>query len=391
MKYLSYITLIVILLLVSCGEKEKTLEDIINTGSPAELKTKKEELGKQVRELNAQIKTLEDKLSGMEDTSDFALVEALKITPKTFKHYVQVQGDVTTDQNIMIYPEFSGVLEQIYVQEGDEVKPGQKLAKINDGGLNNQLAEMQARRKLAQTRFERQQRLWDENIGSEIQFLEAKTAFEQIDNAVKQMESQLNKSIIYAPFAGEVDEIITDQGQVVSPGQTPIFRLLNLNNMYISANVPENYVGDIHKGTEAIVSLDALGKTFVGSVYQVSSNITESNRNFKVKLSIPKDIDFVKPNLIATIKLNDYQAEEAIVIPENILQENASGQSFTYVLQMENDSIGKTEFRQLELGKHYEGEIEILSGLNPSDIVVSEGARTINTDDKVNVLNFQNN
>lgn len=391
MKYLSYISILALLVLVSCGEKQTSVDDIIKNGSRAELQQTREALNKEMRDLNSKIKQLDEKLADFEDSSKYALVEAVKLKPKHFKHYVKVQGDVTTDQNIMIYPEFSGVLEAIYIKEGDEVKKGQRLAKIDDGGQSSQLAEMEARRELAKTRFERQERLWKENIGSEIQFLEAKTAYEQIKNSVDQMRSQLNKSVIYAPFNGKVDEIITDQGQVVSPGQTPIFRLLNLGKMYVSANVPESYVGSIKEGTEAIVNLRALGKTFVGEVTQVSSNISEKNRNFRVRVSIPDSIDFVKPNLIATLRLNDYEAQDAIVIPENILQENALGESFTFALDMENDSIGKADFRELKLGKHYQGEIEILSGLQASDIVITEGARTVKKDDNVRVLNFQKN
>jgi RND family efflux transporter MFP subunit len=389
MKYLSYLTILSLVIIVSCGPKEKSIEDIVENGSKAELNQKREELNTSMRKLNSQIKTLDKKLADFEDTSKYALVEALSLVPKDFNHYVTVQGDVTTDQNIMIYPQFSGVLKDIYVKEGDQVKKGQKLAKIDDGGQSSQLEEMKAQRELAKTIFERQGRLWDENIGSEIQYLEAKTAFEQIDNAVDQMRSQLNKSVIYAPFSGKIDEVITDQGQVVSPGQTPIFRILNLGEMYVSANVPENYVGNINEGSEAIVTLSAIGKSFIGKVSQVSSNISESNRNFRVRVSIPDSIDFVKPNLIATLKLNDYTSKQAIVIPENILQENASGQSFTFSLQMENDSIGIANFRELKLGKSYQGEIEVLEGLKATDVVVTEGARTIKKDDKVRVLNFQ--
>jgi len=389
MKYISYLTLLSLVIIVSCGPKEKSIEDIVENGSKAELNQKREELNTSMRKLNSQIKTLDKKLADFEDTSKYALVEALSLVPKDFNHYVTVQGDVTTDQNIMIYPQFSGVLKDIYVKEGDQVKKGQKLAKIDDGGQSSQLEEMKAQRELAKTIFERQGRLWDENIGSEIQYLEAKTAFEQIDNAVDQMRSQLNKSVIYAPFSGKIDEVITDQGQVVSPGQTPIFRILNLGEMYVSANVPENYVGNINEGSEAIVTLSAIGKSFIGKVSQVSSNISESNRNFRVRVSIPDNIDFVKPNLIATLKLNDYTSKQAIVIPENILQENASGQSFTFSLQMENDSIGIANFRELKLGKSYQGEIEVLEGLKATDVVVTEGARTIKKDDKVRVLNFQ--
>jgi len=391
MKYLSYFSILSLALLMSCGPKEKSVEDIIETGSKSEIKQKRGALNKNMLELKNQLKQLDEKLSQFKEDYDYALVEAMELKPRNFKHYIKVQGEATTDENILIYPEFSGNLSEVYVKEGEEVRKGQRLAKIDDGGLSSQLAEMRARRDLAKTRFERQKRLWDQNIGSEIQFLEAETAFEQINNSVKQMESQLNKSVIFAPFDGKIDEVITDQGQVVSPGQTPIFRILNLGQMYVSANVPENYVGSIRVGTEAIVKFGSLGKEFQSQVIQVSSNIAESNRNFRVRVAIPDQIEFIKPNLIAIIKLNDYEANDAIVIPENILRENSKGESFTYSLAMENDSIGSATFKELKLGKHYQGEIEVLEGLQASDIVVTEGARTIKKDEKVKVLNFQKN
>jgi multidrug efflux pump subunit AcrA (membrane-fusion protein) len=161
--------------------------------------------------------------------------------------------------------------------------------------------------------------------------------------------------------------------------------------MYVSANVPENYVGNITVGSEAIVNFGSLGKEFQSKVTQVSSNISESNRNFRVRIAIPQHIEFIKPNLIASIMLNDYVANEAIVIPENILRENSEGEAFTFSLTMENDSIGTANFEDLKLGKRYEGEIEVLEGLEASDIVVTEGARTIKKGEKVKVLNFQKN
>jgi len=391
MKHLTYITVLAGLLMISCGEEQKSVEELVENGSQAELKQKREALNKEMRALKSDLNTLDNKLAEFEKDYDYVLVEAMPLMTKEFKHYIKVQGEATTDENILIYPEFSGNLESIYVKEGDEVKKGQKLAKIDDGGLSSQLAEMEAQKELAKTRFERQKRLWDQNIGSEIQYLEAETAYEQIQNSVKQMRSQLKKSVIYASFDGKIDEVITDQGQVVSPGQTPIFRLLNLSQMYVTANVPENYVGSIEVGTEAIVNFSSINKEFKSKVTRVSSNITASNRNFRVRVAIPDSIAFVKPNLIATVQLNDYTSEAAVVIPENILRENADGESFTFALNMENDSIGKADLRELKLGKHYQGEVEVLNGLKQEDIVVTEGARTVKRGENVKVLNFINN
>lgn len=391
MKYLNYLPIFSLLFLMSCGPQEKSVDEVLENGTQAEIEQKRKALNTTMLELKNKIKQIDEKLSEFEEDYTYALVEARELQLGTFKHYIKILGEATTDENILIYPEFSGNLKDIYISEGEEVKKGQRLAKIDDGGVSNQLAELKARRDLAKTRFERQKRLWDQNIGSEIQFLEAETAYEQLNNSVKQVESQLKKSVIYAPFNGKIDEIITDQGQVVSPGQTPIFRILNLGKMYVSANVPENYVGSIEVGSEAIVSFGALGKTFKSEVTQVSSNISQNNRNFRVKVAIPDSIEFVKPNLIATLEINNYKTGNAIVIPENILRENAQGKAFTFALTMENDSLGVAEFRELKLGKRYQGEIEVLEGLKASDIIVTEGARTIKKGEKVKVLNFQKN
>lgn len=391
MKYLSYLSLLSLLVLMSCGPEEKSIDEVLENGTQAEIEQKRKTLNTSMLDLKNKLKKLDEKLSEFEEDYTYALVEAMELEPKAFKHYIKILGEATTDENILIYPEFSGNLKDIYIDEGQEVKKGDVLAKIDDGGVSNQLAELKARRDLAKTRFERQKRLWDQNIGSEIQFLEAETAYEQLKNSVEQVENQLKKSVIYAPFNGKIDEIITDRGQVVSPGQTPIFRILNLDQMYVSANVPENYVGSIKVGSEAIVSFGAIEKRFISEVTQVSSNISQNNRNFRVKVAIPDSIEFVKPNLIATLEINNYKTSDAIVIPEDILRENAQGQSFTYALTMENDSLGVADFRELKLGKRYQGEIEVLEGLNTSDIVVTEGARTIKKGEKVKVLNFQKN
>ncbi|WP_188457308.1 efflux RND transporter periplasmic adaptor subunit [Psychroflexus planctonicus] len=377
------------LMLIACGDKEneRNIDEILENNNKEEIQQLKEELYAEQRKVTTDLERVNEKLLAFEDKSKYSLVEAEQVEKSNFKHYIKVQGNVTTDENLLIYPEFTGVLTNIYIQEGDRVKKGQLLARIDDGGMQNQLQELRAQRELVKTRFERQERLWDENIGSEIQFLEAKTGFEQIDNSVKQMQQQLAKAEIRAPFDGVVDEVITDRGQVVMQNQNALFRVVNLRNMYIEANVPETYVGKIDKDTESIVNLRALETSFEAKVDRVSSFIEDSNRNFRVRVSVPDSIEYVKPNLIATLQLNDYTNNEAIKVSENVLQETATGEFFVFKLEKQEDNVAKAVYQKVIPGRNYQGKIEILEGLQAGDFIVTEGARTLKRDEKVRIAN----
>lgn len=377
------------LMLIACGDKEneRNIDEILENNNKEEIQQLKEELYAEQRKVTTDLERVNEKLLAFEDKSKYSLVEAEQVEKSNFKHYIKVQGNVTTDENLLIYPEFTGVLTNIYIQEGDRVKKGQLLARIDDGGMQNQLQELKAQRELVKTRFERQERLWDENIGSEIQFLEAKTSFEQLDNSVKQMQQQLAKAEIRAPFDGVVDEVITDRGQVVMQNQNALFRVVNLRNMYIEANVPETYVGKIDKDTESIVNLRALETSFEAKVDRVSSFIEDSNRNFRVRVSVPDSIEYVKPNLIATLQLNDYTNNEAIKVSENVLQETATGEFFVFKLEKQEDNVATAVYQKVTPGRNYQGKIEILEGLQAGDFIVTEGARTLKRDEKVRIAN----
>lgn len=386
-KNIIYLILFTFLLIACNKEEKKDVDKILEGNDKAEIQKLKEELYAEQRQVTSDLERVNEKLLEFEDQNKYALIEAEVIQISNFKHFIKVQGNVTTDENILVYPEFTGILTDIYVKEGDVVKKGQLLAKIDDGGMQNQLQELKAQRELVKTRFERQERLWKENIGSEIQFLEAKTSFEQIDNSVQQMQRQLAKAEIRAPFDGVVDEVITDRGQVVMQNQNALFRIVNLRHMYIEANVPETYVGKIDKDTETIVNLRALQTKFETKVDRVSSFIEDSNRNFRVRVSLPDSLEYVKPNLIATLQLNDYTNNEAIKISENVLQETATGEFFVFKLEDKKDNVATAIYQKVTPGRNYQGKIEILEGLQAGDRIVTEGARTLKRNEKVRIAN----
>jgi RND family efflux transporter MFP subunit len=377
---------VILLLLISCG-KSDSVEGIIESGDLSEIRAKKADLSARQSELSSQITKLDAAIEKLAGNNGFTLVSTRKVSDSLFKHYVELPGDVETRQNIIIYPEYSGILENITVEEGDRVQKGQILARIDEGGLSSQLAQMEAQASLAKTTFERQQRLWNQNIGSEIQYLEAKTNYEALQNSVQQMRSQLAKTVVRAPFSGVIDEIFSEQGEVVNPGQSRLFRLINLSDMYITAAVPESYLGTIKKGTEVMVDIAATGTSFTSTVRQVGNFVNPNNRTFEIQIAVPPSQEQVKPNLIANVRINDYTSENAIIIPENLIQKNSAGENVAFVVQKETNSTGVAQKRVLKTGMAYENAVEVLSGLQVGDLLITSGARSIQEGEEVEIAN----
>ncbi|HET8838003.1 MAG TPA: efflux RND transporter periplasmic adaptor subunit [Flavobacteriaceae bacterium] len=371
------------ILIFSCGEKENSVEAVIESGQLSEIRAKKSELHEQQQAIKQKIAMLDAEIEKLDTIDNPTLVSVERLNDTVFKHYIQVQGNVETDQNILIYPEYAGILEKIYVKEGEQVSKGQILAKIDDGGLSSQLAQSQTQLALAKTTFERRKNLWQQKIGSEMQYLQAKSNYEAMQSSVEQLESQLGKTIVRAPFSGVVDQVISDEGEVVSPGANQLFRLIDLNEMYVTADVPENYLGSIQKGTEVIVELGAIGKKFEGEIKEISSYINPNNRSFQIKVAVPNNQGLVKPNLIANIKLNDYTAKNAVVVPQSTVQENAEGDKIVFVVKEQTDSTGTAQKLVVKTGKNYDGKMEITEGLNSGQLLIVEGARTIREGEKI--------
>ncbi len=334
--------------------------------------------------LEAEIAQLDDALSKMDTKApEEALVAVVAVKDTVFNHYIEVQGNVATDQNLIIYPQYSGVLTNLSVKAGQKVSKGQVLGRIDDGGLSSQVAQLENQLALAKTTFERQKRLWDQKIGSEIQFLQAQTNMVSQQKAVAQIKAQLNKTVITAPFSGVIDEIITDQGQVVGPGQG-LMRIVNLGDMYITTSVPESYIGKVKVGTTVDISIGGLGKTYTGKVRQVANNINATNRTFNIEVSVPNKDNLLRPNQVAKLKIIDYNNKGALVVPTNVVQEDGEGNKFVFVVADASKSSGKAKKAIVKVGPSADNMTEIIDGLNVGDLVVTEGANTISEGMKLN-------
>ncbi|MDB4225671.1 efflux RND transporter periplasmic adaptor subunit [bacterium] len=386
MKYI-YSLLLVSFLLSSCKNvKKKSFEEIIATNNLELIRKKKTELDASAQEILVQLKQLEKTIKILDPQEKIPLITTFHAKEAVFNHFVELQGNVNTNQNLVIYPEFSGVLSGVYVKEGQKVSKGQILAKIDDGGLSQQLSQLKIQSNLAKTTFERQERLWNQKIGSEIQYLQAKAAYESQLEATKQLQQQIGKTVVRAPFSGTIDDVITDQGSVVAPGQSQLFRIVNLDDMYIETDVPERYVSDIVKGKEVNVVFPFLGKEINAKVRQAGNFINPANRTFRVEVAIPNKDTAIKPNLTAKLKINDYTNKKAILIPQSIISENAEGQQYVYTItnKVENKARVKREF--IETGRTQGDYIEVLSGIVNNEEIIDEGARSVKDGQEVKIL-----
>ncbi|WP_431126575.1 efflux RND transporter periplasmic adaptor subunit [Flagellimonas flava] len=389
MKKITYIILTAVVLSSCGGGSQSTVESVLADKNLEAIRGKRAEISEQQKALEKQLHSLDSAIAQLDDQAKLPLVTTILANAEKFDHYLELQGDVMTKQNVLVYPEISGTLNRVYVKEGQKVSKGQLLASIDDGGLSSQLAQMKTQAALAKTTFERQKRLWEQNIGSEIQYLEAKTTYEAQESAVKQMQSQVAKSTIRAPFSGIIDDVIQDQGTVVSPGTgVAVFRIVNLSNMYIEVEVPESHLPNVTPGKNVEVYFPVLGDSVTTKVRQTGNFINPSNRSFTAEIPVPSENGKIKPNLTAKVMINDYTNENAILIPQSIVSENAEGEQYVYLVDADSvssDAIAKKVI--IETGKTQGDYVEVLAGINNGDGIIDEGARSVKEGQKVRIKN----
>ena len=383
--------IIIALIISSCGnKKEKSLDEVLESNNLTELKERRNQIDSKQQELNDQMTLLNEKIAELDTIKKVPLITTFKAKQEVFNHQLEIQGNVTTKNLLVVTPEFNGILTNVFVKEGQQVSKGQLLAKIDDGGLSQQLAQLEIQANLAKTTFERQKRLWDQNIGSEIQYLQAKSSYESQAEAVNQLKQQISKTNVTAPFTGTIDDVITEQGSVVMAGQSQLMRIVNLDNMYIETDVPESYIGSITKGKDVIVDFPILGKTIETKVRQAGDYINPANRTFKVEVSVPNTEKNIKPNLTARLKINDYTNKEALLIPQSIISENADGEQYIYVISNKNnDGEGEVKRVIIKTGKTQGDVIEVLEGIEDGAEIVKEGARSVKDGQTVKVVEMQ--
>ncbi|MGB3466714.1 MAG: efflux RND transporter periplasmic adaptor subunit [Cyclobacteriaceae bacterium] len=395
MKKISIPNLIILVAFISflmtgCGGKGgDSVEDILESKDMEKAKELKTSLAKEQTALGKKIAKLDSLIKVQSGDKNLPLVTTFIAEKKAFNHFIELQGDVTTKQNVLIYPEAPGTLQRVYVKEGQRVSKGQLLASIDNGGLANQLAQMKTQLNLAKITFERQSNLWlKDSIGTEIQYLSSKTSYEAQKDAIKQMERQLDKYSVRAPFSGIIDDVIKDQGTVVAPGPgSEIFRIINLSDMYVEVDVPESYISSVSKGRKVQVYFPILDKTVESYIRQTGNYINPNNRSFTIEIPVDNKDGNIKPNLTAKVMINDYINEEAILIPQSVISENAEGDQYTYVAEnVQKDKTANAKRNIVTTGKTQGDYVEVLSGISEGQNIIKEGARSVKEGQKVKIL-----
>ncbi len=346
-----------------------------------DLEARKKKLDKykiQLQELELKIAELEKEIALIDTTGSIGLkarlvkVDTLKGTQ--FVHYIDIQGTIDSDENIMVSPEMPGIITAIHVKEGDRVSRGTLLANMDASALSNTLEEVKTSLALATTAYEKQKRLWDQNIGSEIQYLQAKTQKESLENRVKTIEAQIAMTRIKSPIAGTVDAVNVKIGEMANPGMSGI-RVVNLDKVKVKAMVSDNYIANIRKGDDVIIELPDIGKVITSKISFVGQVINQQNRSFAIEVKLDNKEKMLRPNMIAKLKINDQKLEDVLVVSSNLIQ-RAGKQRFIMVAVNENGKYYARK-REIDTGSEYDGKTVITSGLSKGDLIIVSGQNEV--------------
>lgn len=401
---------------VSCKKetevKDERLETLIKNKDVKGLQQYKDRQKFKLDSLNqvmGQIDAGLNKLGVTDIASGF--VQAKKLEISNFVHSIEIQGNVTTDQDVMVQPQFAGTLS-LYVKRGQNVGRGQVIGRVADGGLRDQyqqalisvstikaqLLAAQSNANLARIAYEKQSALWKQKIGSEFQYLQAKTNYEAAQKNISGLQSQvaatqkaadavkanLAKTAIVAPFSGVIDDVITENGQVVSPG-TNIVKLISLGTMRVEAKVPETYLASVRRGTPVKIFLPTLNKTLNSSVRLVGNYIDPATRTFVIEIPISSEGGVVKPNLLAQVHIQDYVNPNAIQVPAQYVYEDAAKRKYVFIATNVNGQNAVAKKVVVNVGEKSENELEITTGLNAGDVIILDGSKNLTDGQKIKI------
>ncbi len=361
MKKLIYIPALAVL--AACGTKDKTAE-------LAKLK-------KQQAELNAKVTSLEAQVGSKTDSGKVTDVSVLEVKPTDFANYIQLQGKIDAEDNVMAYPQSPGTITAIYARAGQRVKRGQLLVQLDNAVLKQNIAQAEAQASLSRTLFQRQKNLWDQKIGTEVQFLQAQTALQTSEKQVAALRQQANLYRIVAPISGTIDQMDLKLGQAAQPGVTGI-RIVNADNLKVKADVPESYAGSVNTGNTVKVLVPDASDSLTTRISFAAKAIDPTSRSFAVEVKLPVR-STLRPNMTAILKIADYSKSNAIIIPVKAIQRSEEG-DYVYI-----NNGGTAKKVVIKTGKTYAGQTEVLSGIKAGDQLVIDGASDIEDGDKIKV------
>ena len=323
---------------------------------------------------------LEAELNPAGKTVRTKLVGVTTFPQSTFKNYIDLQGAVTADQDLFVNSKMAGTATQILIKTGDRVTRGQTLVHLDDALIQQGLAELETQLAFATNLYDKQKALWDQKLGTEVQYLGAKNNKESIEKRIATTKEQWQMSKVTAPISGVIDEVMIKPGQMISPG-IPIARLVNFSKLKITAEVPESYAGRIKPGNAIKIYFPDIQKEFDSRITYVSPIINQVNRTFKAEAALPANMNGVLPNMISIIKILDYSNDKAFILPINLLQKDHEGD---FVMVADSTTEGWISGKQpVSIGRYYNDQVEIKSGINPNQQVITLGYQDLVAGEKL--------
>jgi len=347
----------IFLLCLSCSKPDK--------------KTELADLKSQQKEIETKIKSLEKELGGGKKVEATPInVTVTAVEPQNFKHFVEAQGIVTSKNIVMVTPQMGGAITSLLLTDGQVVKKGQLVATIDNSVMKESLIEIRTQLDLANTLFNKQKTLWDQQIGTEVQYLQAKANKESLEKRIGTMETQLGMSKVYAPISGTVEKVIQKAGEMGMPG-APMAQIVNVGDLKITAKIGDTYVGSVKKGDAITVKFPDINKEFTTRISLVNGLIDPSSRTFGIEANIPNLGGTLKPNQVAIININDLSKSNSLIVSQNVVQKTESG-DLVYVAITENGKkVAKA--KKVKTGIAYNGNVEILEGLTTGEMVITQG------------------
>lgn len=359
-KFGYFLSTLLIFSIYSCGGD--SLED---------LKAEKAKLEAQIAELNDEIALLDT----AQVDEKLELVTVLPLEKQVFSEFIEAQGKTYSENNVMVTTDMGGIVKAIYIDEGQYVSKGKTLIQLDNSVILTQLAELETAMQLAKDVYDKRQRLWDQNIGSEIEYLQAKNNYESLLAKKQTIQTQLSKTSITAPISGYIDMINTHIGEMAAPGM-PVCQVVNNTNMEVKVDLPEVYLGLINKGDDVYVNLPALGKDKKAKVKSVGQTINNFNRAFQVIAVLNNTDNDVKPNMLAKVKFAKSSIKDAIVIPSAYLQKSTNGY-FVFVAEEDSTGVISALKRDIQIGESYDGNVVVESGLKENEQLILKGFRFV--------------
>ncbi|SKC09166.1 RND family efflux transporter, MFP subunit [Dyadobacter psychrophilus] len=358
------------ILLAACGGGEKKEGLAGKKEELAKLKSERAENEKKIKALEIEITKL-DPNKAAEAKVKPVTIDTLDAA--TFRHYVELQGTVDAKNNVLVTPKSAGVIVAMNVREGDYVNAGSVIGKIDNSILTESIEELKTQMSLANTIYEKQKNLWDQKIGTEVQFLQAKNNKEALDRKLSTLNAQLSQTNIVSPMAGVVDMVNVKVGEMASPG-VGVVRVVNLSNLKVTAKVSDTYAASVKKGDEVIVKFPDLKKEYKARITFVSTAVDPLSRTFTIEANLPTNKD-IKPNMMAQVQINDAISKNALAIDQNYVQSTEKGNVVYVAVTEGNKKVAKA--KEVKTGLSYNGKVEILSGLAAGDQLITLGYQEV--------------